>query len=464
MILSAQVPWTPFLLHLSPLVSLGPRSVLSSSSAKGGPTVHSLKLLHAFVFWGQIQEDRHDIGFDLDLTGLYFVSQRCAGFCAAPTSHRGFNQDENLQDMHWSATRCTVIANVQTSNIPIPKAKVGSTWWKTSAKSTGLHLFPCRDAMDFGGMFSLPEACSKGCEQQVAWWLASMERTPTFRLQPAERSPLHAASMHGHAGCVGLLLECGFKVDETDQGGATAMAYACENGYLDVVQLLSSYGARRTHLRDAMGGYFAFEAAAGHSHIVQWLAKTRDWCTPLHHASVLPVARVISLLRAGAGLHQRKRDPTKLCVSPLELAREHEGSEACRLVVLASQPWSALNHHLFPDPLRRLAKWLALLGHQLSQRYGRQLGDIWRTWVMPMVVDRQQCRYRAGSQVKGKVVGHFKIQETVQFQWEAWCSVTYCMMQDFAGNAIGWSRPLISPNSGGNETVIELRIKGKSSL
>eukprot|EP00435_Cladocopium_sp_Y103_P067900 s218_g30.t1 len=254
------------------------------------------------------------------------------------------------------------------------------------------------------GMFSLPEACSKGCEEQVAWWLARLEKKPChFRLQPAERSPLHAASMHGHAGCVALLLECGsFKVDETDQGGATAMAYACENGYLDVVQILSSYGARRTHLRDAMGGYFAFEAAAGHSHIVQWLAKTRDWCTPLHHASVLPVARVISLLRAGARLHHRKRDPTKLCVSPLELARENtEGSEAsqasqaCRLVVLASQPWCAWNHHLFPDPLRRLAKWLALLGHHLSQRYGRQLADIWRMTIIPMVVDRQQLRMQA---------------------------------------------------------------------
>lgn len=281
----------------------------------------------------------------------------------------------------------------------------------------------------FGGMFSLPEACSKGCEEQVAWWLARLEKKPChFRLQPAERSPLHAASMHGHAGCVALLLECGsFKVDETDQGGATAMAYACENGYLDVVQILSSYGARRTHLRDAMGGYFAFEAAAGHSHIVQWLAKTRDWCTPLHHASVLPVARVISLLRAGARLHHRKRDPTKLCVSPLELARENtEGSEAsqasqaCRLVVLASQPWCALNHHLFPDPLRRLAKWLALLGHHLSQRYGRQLADIWRMCVIPMVVDRQQCRFRAGSQVPSKVGHYLKIHQFAErLQWGA---------------------------------------------
>ena len=224
-------------------------------------------------------------------------------------------------------------------------------------------------------------------------WLEKMERTPSFRLQPAERSPLHAASMHGHAGCAALLLQCGsFKVDEPDQTGATAMAYACENGHLDVVQVLSSYGARRTHLRDAMGGYFAFEAAAAHSHIVQWLSKTRDWCSPLHHASILPVSRVIRLLRAGAPLDQRKRDPTgRLCVSPLELAKM-EGSEASRLVVLASQPWSPSTHHFFPDTARCLAGNLVLLGYQLSLNRGRQLFDIWRACVMPMVIDRRDAR------------------------------------------------------------------------
>ena len=46
----------------------------------------------------------------------------------------------------------------------------------------------------------------------------------------------HVASMRGHAGCVALLLECGaFKVDEADQSGATAMAYACENGHLEAL-------------------------------------------------------------------------------------------------------------------------------------------------------------------------------------------------------------------------------------
>ena len=118
-----------------------------------------------------------------------------------------------------------------------------------------------------------------------------------FRFQPVERSPVHAAAMHGHAGCVSLLLELGcFTVDEVDQTGATAMAYACENGHLQVVQLLSSHGARRNHLRDVAGGYFAFEAAAFHHQIVEWLARTKDWCSPLHHASLSRVARATSLL------------------------------------------------------------------------------------------------------------------------------------------------------------------------
>ena len=93
-------------------------------------------------------------------------------------------------------------------------------------------------------LFSLAEACIRGCEEQVARCLTRMrpQSRLDFRLQPVEKSPLHAAAMHGHAGCVSMLLELGaFGVDEVDQTGATPMAYACENGHLHVVQILSSY-------------------------------------------------------------------------------------------------------------------------------------------------------------------------------------------------------------------------------
>lgn len=211
-----------------------------------------------------------------------------------------------------------------------------------------------------------------------------------FRFQPVERSPMHAAAMHGHAGCVSLLLELGcFSVDEVDQSGATPMAYACENGHLQVVQLLSSHGARRNHLRDVAGGYFAFEAAAAHHQIVEWLARTKDWCSPLHHASLLPVTRVTSLLRAGASLHRRRRDPTRCCISPLELAEDTSSfSESSQLVVRASKPWSVSTHSLFPCATRRHAMDLIFIGYSVAKHRGRPVCDIWRQYVIPLLVER----------------------------------------------------------------------------
>ena len=230
----------------------------------------------------------------------------------------------------------------------------------------------------------------------MAWFLMHMNaecadgsKFRQFRLQPVENSPLHAAAMYGHAACVSLLLELGsFNVDDVDQTGATPMAYACENGHLAVVQLLSSHGARRTHLRDVTGGYFAFEAAAAHRHVVEWLAQTRDWCSPLHHASLMPAARVASLLRAGASLHRRKRDPSRFCVSPLELAEDTAFSESSQLVIRAARPWSVSTHHLFPHAARRCARTLVLIGYSIGKHHGRPIHDIWRHCVIPLVVDR----------------------------------------------------------------------------
>ena len=58
------------------------------------------------------------------------------------------------------------------------------------------------------------------------------------------------------------------------------------------------------------------------------------------------------------------QDPTKRCVSPLELAElaEAEEAESCRLVTLAARPWSVSTHRLFPQPARKLAGQLMALG------------------------------------------------------------------------------------------------------
>ena len=151
-------------------------------------------------------------------------------------------------------------------------------------------------------------------------------------------------------------------------------------------------------MRDVAGGCFAFEAAAAHHHVVEWLARTRDWCSPLHHASLLPASRVISLLRAGAPLHKRKRDPSRCCVSPLELAEEDcRYSEPSLLVVQAAKPWSVSTHHLFPDAARSHARSLIYIGYSMAARHGRHITDIWRHYVVPLVVERYDAHHvRAG--------------------------------------------------------------------
>eukprot|EP00931_Biecheleriopsis_adriatica_P091922 TRINITY_DN65769_c0_g1_i1.p1 TRINITY_DN65769_c0_g1~~TRINITY_DN65769_c0_g1_i1.p1 ORF type:complete len:266 (-),score=39.88 TRINITY_DN65769_c0_g1_i1:244-1041(-) len=235
---------------------------------------------------------------------------------------------------------------------------------------------------------SLPEACLQGDETYVAVWLKSQYGKPSFRLQPAEKSPLHAAAMHGRVSCLAMLLESGiFAVDELDQSGSTALAYACEFGHLKAVQILSAYGARRSHV--CMGGCFAFEAAAAHACIVEWLAVSRDWSTPLHHASVLPVGHVRHLLRSGASIHKRKRNVSRRCASPLELAAVAETSqESCRLILLAAQPWSASTHELFPRAARTRAKKLLCIGRSLADIHDQRLFDVWCFLVMPFAIER----------------------------------------------------------------------------
>ena len=82
--------------------------------------------------------------------------------------------------------------------------------------------------------------------------------------------------------------------------GYTPLHYACEDGRLGCIQLLSSYGASRTFLcqrRHDGGAHAATEW--GHDDIAAWLAATRNW-TPLHHLEVLTPERALALLRAGA--------------------------------------------------------------------------------------------------------------------------------------------------------------------
>ena len=83
-------------------------------------------------------------------------------------------------------------------------------------------------------------------------------------------------------------------------------------------------------------------------HIMPAPQKSRLW-TPLHHVEQLDLHRLKRLLRAGANLHAK---PAPGVPSPLERAQDLSQTEAGQTVLLAAQPWSPANHHLFPDQAR----------------------------------------------------------------------------------------------------------------
>ena len=128
---------------------------------------------------------------------------------------------------------------------------------------------------------------------------------------------LHDACRSGRLSDIKELLRR-IDVDARDTDGATPLCVACEEGLLEVVQLLSAHGARRVRVREA-AGLFAEEAAENHPHVLRWLRNSRMWTTALHHASVLQVTEVVELLRSGADVGARRYGlPT--CPSPLDVA------------------------------------------------------------------------------------------------------------------------------------------------
>jgi len=85
--------------------------------------------------------------------------------------------------------------------------------------------------------------------------------------------------------------------------------------------------------------------------------------------------------------------------TPLDLARERAKlfesppGSVTNMLILASQPWSAANHKLFPSRARARARELLLLGLGFSRRpdldaQAQALFDVWVHHVMPLAIDR----------------------------------------------------------------------------
>jgi hypothetical protein len=206
-------------------------------------------------------------------------------------------------------------------------------------------------------------------------------------------------SIYNHLETASVLLEeHGADVNQANRWGFTPMSAACIGGNLDMVQLLSSYGAARTFTNRDRTKCTAEELAKSlrHTNLAAWLVtSTRKWTTPLHHLTIIPAARAHALLRKGASILAASSAPSD--PTPLSLARElhakgeaAEGSAAA-LVLKAAEPWSRATHELFPDAARAYVLQLLLIGHRLSrlQQYEKQpqaVFDLWVDHMMPHIV------------------------------------------------------------------------------
>ena len=68
--------------------------------------------------------------------------------------------------------------------------------------------------------------------------------------------------------------------------------------------------------------------------------------------------------------------------------------EACRLVLLATQPWSRETRHLFPRRSRARARDLQVIARQIgnapvNHQYAHALWDIWNTRIMEFAIARE---------------------------------------------------------------------------
>ena len=229
-------------------------------------------------------------------------------------------------------------------------------------------------------------------------------------------TPLYAAACAGSVRCACLLCEeAGAKVDARTSNDASPMLVCCQDGHLEVAQLLSSYGASRDPifafcvpcgsevradgpiLRALMGlshraaiptSYSPSSQAEklaeknGHTELLKWLRQSVEY-PPLLHIEALTPQRTTALLRGGASPVERHGG-----VTAAELAAKLPPSEAGRLILRAAAPWSPADHELWGAKARARASALLKLGYLIAD--GRELDrgfvDVWIAGVLPLAV------------------------------------------------------------------------------
>ena len=225
----------------------------------------------------------------------------------------------------------------------------------------------------------------------------------------SHRFPLYQSCAQDHFECADVLIRQGADVNTATPTGVTPLFACCQLGHFRIAQLLSMHGARRVFLLNESGNLAGLQRRRtrrtaeeqvrlsqawglsgqeeGRQALAEWLAESRDWCTPLHHLELLPLDRANELLLSGADIHARAAEGAP---SPLELAQAAPHGEVAQHILRAATPWSMDAHALYPRAAQRHAVCLLRLGSSLSEQLkidgSQAFMDVWLACVMPAVI------------------------------------------------------------------------------
>eukprot|EP00966_Prymnesium_polylepis_P322182 7378453-Prymnesium_polylepis.1 len=233
---------------------------------------------------------------------------------------------------------------------------------------------------------------------------------------PRGAPPLYAAACVGSFRCAALLLEAGANVNVRTADKITPMLIGCLKDHLDVVMLLSSYGAERDGCPWTLtppNKSLAEQTATLHEQheVLCWLKESAGY-SPLQHVNVLTVKRATALLRSGmyspteepvCCVINSASAPTAALPTAAQLAREHPDSPAAQVILKAAAPWSPFTHELWGQPHRERAAQLCKIGHQLAYSpsiNSSSFAHVWMWHVMPQAMSWQLSRHVAQTPLK----------------------------------------------------------------
>ena len=213
-----------------------------------------------------------------------------------------------------------------------------------------------------------------------------MEAIPCWECARAGDEGVCRGCIEGHAECVEALCCAGADVNVGLPSGVTPLFICCQLGHLRIAQILSLHGARRVFeiYEYGMAGFRrrrqvrtaeeqvrlseeqGFTSEGSRPELLEWLIKSRHFCTPLHHLEMLSKRRALELLHEGADLHAVSGHGAP---SPLDLAMVQPEGPVARLLLRASLLWTPANAQLYPLDVQRFARSLLWLGAGLASSF-----------------------------------------------------------------------------------------------